>query len=231
MSDTAVESSNKKKGLGKGFGALLGENTRTEIPMSKAPSTPAPVAAAATTATAPAGATANPTPTSTVAQPVAPPVDPEGKIWKVAIDKLSPGKYQPRTTFEKEPLQELAQSIKENGILQPIVARRTPSGKLEKPMLDACRKLVVACALALAFVSTPVLAQSDSPSGIEMLLDVVVARPLGFVGMVVGSAAFVVALPFTIPNGDVDVAAEQLVKKPARYTFKRRLGDISGDSY
>ncbi|QDK39565.1 ParB/RepB/Spo0J family partition protein [Bdellovibrio sp. NC01] len=133
MSDTAVESSNKKKGLGKGFGALLGENTRTEIPMSKGPSA-APAAASTTntasaSASAPAGATANPIPT--VAQPVAPPVDPESKIWKVAIDKLSPGKYQPRTTFEKEPLQELAQSIKENGILQPIVARRTPSGKLE----------------------------------------------------------------------------------------------------
>lgn len=98
-------------------------------------------------------------------------------------------------------------------------------------MLDACRKLVVACALASAFFSTPVLAQAESPSGIEMLLDVVVARPLGLASMVLGSAVFVVALPFTIPNGDVDSAAEQLVRKPARYTFKRRLGDISGDSY
>ncbi len=129
MSDIAVESSNnKKKGLGKGFGALLGENTRTEIPTSapkgamagQAPVVAATVVATTTTSTS-----------NTVSQPVAPPVDPESKIWKVAIDKLSPGKYQPRTSFEKEPLQELAQSIKENGILQPIVARRTVSGKLE----------------------------------------------------------------------------------------------------
>lgn len=123
MSDFAVESSNKKKGLGRGLGSLLGGPAPTEIP-TKAPS-------AATSN----NNVNNSNPTSPVssqqATPVAPPVDPESKIWKVGIDKLSPGQYQPRRHFEKEPLQELAQSIKENGILQPIVARRTASGKLE----------------------------------------------------------------------------------------------------
>lgn len=124
MSDIAVESSNKKKGLGRGLGSLLGGPAPTE---PQAPKAPAPAGATAmntnSTATAPSVAQ--------VATPVAPPVDPESKIWKVAIDKLSPGQFQPRRVFEKEPLQELAQSIKENGILQPIVARRTSSGKLE----------------------------------------------------------------------------------------------------
>ena len=122
MSDFAVESSNKKKGLGRGLGSLLGGPAPSDIPARPA------------STTAPAGATAASAPvtaTTSAPQPVAPPVDPESKIWKVAIDKLSSGQYQPRRTFEKEPLQELAQSIKENGILQPIVARRTTSGKLE----------------------------------------------------------------------------------------------------
>ncbi|WII73027.1 ParB/RepB/Spo0J family partition protein [Bdellovibrio sp. 22V] len=121
MSDFAVESSNKKKGLGRGLGSLLGGPAPAEIPTPKASTTsaPAPTPVNNTTVAAPTPA------------PVAPPVDPESKIWKVGIDKLSPGKYQPRTSFEKEPLQELSQSIKENGILQPIVARRTSSGKLE----------------------------------------------------------------------------------------------------
>lgn len=122
MSDFAVESSNKKKGLGRGLGSLLGGPAPSDIPARPA-STTAP--AGATVASAPVTAT------TSAPQPVAPPVDPESKIWKVAIDKLSSGQYQPRRTFEKEPLQELAQSIKENGILQPIVARRTTSGKLE----------------------------------------------------------------------------------------------------
>lgn len=120
MSDIAVESSNKKKGLGRGFGSLLGEHAPAMTEKS------APATASTPVAATPAATTPTPAP-----QPVAPPVDPESKIWKVAVDKLSPGQFQPRRTFEKEPLQELAQSIKENGILQPIVARRTASGKLE----------------------------------------------------------------------------------------------------
>lgn len=115
MSDISVESSNKKKGLGRGLGSLLGGQAPTE---ASAPKTQSVVVAA-------------PTATSHVSAPAPVPVDPESKIWKVGIDKLASGQYQPRQHFEKEPLQELAQSIKENGILQPIVARRTASGKLE----------------------------------------------------------------------------------------------------
>lgn len=129
MPDISNETSNKKKGLGRGLGSLLGgpapAPSTAQTPKAEVP----PKAAASiTTANAPVA-------TSNQAQQVAPPiataVDPESKIWKVAIDKLSSGKYQPRKTFEKEALQELSQSIRENGILQPIVARRTASGKLE----------------------------------------------------------------------------------------------------
>jgi ParB family chromosome partitioning protein len=49
----------------------------------------------------------------------------------VAVDKLRPSAYQPRGVFEKEKLQELAQSIKVSGILQPIVARKLPNGSFE----------------------------------------------------------------------------------------------------
>ncbi|MEK2689417.1 ParB/RepB/Spo0J family partition protein [Bdellovibrio sp. GT3] len=131
MSDTAVESSNKKRGLGRGLGSLLGGPANNDLMNAPAASAPLVKAAPAQSTTNSPAATAAGAPSINVAATVAPPVDPESKIWKVAIDKLSPGKYQPRTTFEKEPLQELAQSIKENGILQPIVARRTASGKLE----------------------------------------------------------------------------------------------------
>lgn len=120
MSDISFESANnKKKGLGRGLGSLLGGPAAVETTTAAKP-----IAAAIVVASTSA-------PPASVSQVVAPPVDPESKIWKVAIDKLSPGQFQPRRVFEKEPLQDLAQSIKENGILQPIVARRTVSGKLE----------------------------------------------------------------------------------------------------
>lgn len=129
MPDISNETSNKKKGLGRGLGSLLGG----PAPVST-DSAPAGVKAEGSSkAMSPVSST--PAIASNQAQQVAPPtatpVDPESKIWKVAIDKLSSGKYQPRKTFEKEALQELSQSIRENGILQPIVARRTASGKLE----------------------------------------------------------------------------------------------------
>ncbi|HVI90606.1 MAG TPA: ParB/RepB/Spo0J family partition protein [Dongiaceae bacterium] len=39
------------------------------------------------------------------------------------IEFLHPGKYQPRSTFDQEGLEHLAQSIRENGVLQPILVR------------------------------------------------------------------------------------------------------------
>ena len=83
--------------------------------------------------------------------------------------------------------------------------------------------------VALMIASSPVRAQIEEPSGSDMFLDLVVTRPLGLLGIVLGSAAFVVALPFTIPSGSVARSAEELIKKPMRYTFKRSLGDLPDD--
>ncbi len=91
------------------------------------------------------------------------------------------------------------------------------------------KQRMIACLLALAVFSTPVYAQTAAPSGSDMFVDLVVTRPLGLLGIVVGSAAFVIALPFTIPSGSVDRSAEELVKKPVRYTFKRPLGEFPDD--
>ncbi len=48
-----------------------------------------------------------------------------------AIEDLRPQHGQPRKVFEEAKLEELAQSIREQGILQPILARRLPDGGLE----------------------------------------------------------------------------------------------------
>lgn len=44
-------------------------------------------------------------------------------IQMVAIDLIEPNPYQPRLTFEDEALMELAQSIRQNGLVQPITVR------------------------------------------------------------------------------------------------------------
>jgi ParB family chromosome partitioning protein len=47
------------------------------------------------------------------------------------IDELQPGKYQPRTMMDETPLAELAESIKSQGIMQPILVRPLAAGGYE----------------------------------------------------------------------------------------------------
>ena len=47
------------------------------------------------------------------------------KIENICIDKIKPNRHQPRTIFNEEKLQELAESIKENGLIEPIVVVRS----------------------------------------------------------------------------------------------------------
>lgn len=46
-------------------------------------------------------------------------------VLQVAVDHISPNPHQPRTTFEKGALQDLADSIREHGVLQPLILTRT----------------------------------------------------------------------------------------------------------
>ena len=49
--------------------------------------------------------------------------DTEATLKKIPIDQLQRGQYQPRIDMRKESLEELANSIKSQGIVQPIVIR------------------------------------------------------------------------------------------------------------
>lgn len=62
--------------------------------------------------------------------------------------------------------------------------------------------------------------------GSDMLVDLVIVRPIGVAATVVGAVAFVVALPFTIPSGSVATSAREMVARPAEYTFSRPPGSF-----
>ena len=47
------------------------------------------------------------------------------KVENINIDKIKPNRHQPRTTFNEEKLQELSESIKQNGLIEPIVVVRS----------------------------------------------------------------------------------------------------------
>ena len=96
-----------KPALGRGLGALLGGAATAPRPPASAPT-----AIAATTTTL----------TATVGQ------DPRDRVQRVPLDKVRPCPFQPRKDFPPETLQELADSIHAQGIIQPLVVRPRPDG-------------------------------------------------------------------------------------------------------
>jgi ParB family transcriptional regulator, chromosome partitioning protein len=156
MSDNLNPNKNsqkQQKGLGRGLGSLLGQTG--EGAFSK--TTPSGEKALETltaklpsqsqqgikegfieskkeeTAAAAGSAPAQPQAQAQVAPPtpVAPQVPAHMRLWQIPIEKLFPNPNQPRQIFEKEPLQELANSIKEKGIIQPLLIRKSEDDTFE----------------------------------------------------------------------------------------------------
>jgi ParB family transcriptional regulator, chromosome partitioning protein len=106
----------KKPSLGRGLADLLGASrARAATPAAPVPVTPAGSAAAGS---APASAAATAAATSAPA--------PRGngdELAHLPLDVLQRGKYQPRVDMRQEALEELAISIRNQGLIQPIVVR------------------------------------------------------------------------------------------------------------
>ena len=89
----------KKRGLGKGLEALLGSGAsqlkEDIVPPNKAGDTEQQATELAS----------------------------NNEYQRIAVDVIHRGRYQPRTTFNQDALQELADSIKAQGVVQPIVVR------------------------------------------------------------------------------------------------------------
>lgn len=64
----------------------------------------------------------------------------------------------------------------------------------------------------------------EEPTALAMTADAVFVRPVMFCVTVVGSALWLVSLPFSAAGGNVKEAADTLVLKPAKTTFVRCLG-------
>jgi ParB family chromosome partitioning protein len=75
-------------------------------------------------------------PGASASAPAPPPVDqPLSKervqgITMAEVDQIAPNQYQPRQDFEETSLNDLAESIRAHGIIQPLVVRRGDDGKL-----------------------------------------------------------------------------------------------------
>lgn len=95
--------------------------------------------------------------------------DQEEKYFQCDIEKIVPNKYQPRSTFNDREIQELSESIKENGIIQPlIVAHSTLPGVFE--LIAGERRLRASKMANLSTVPVVVLDVQDEHSLLEMAL-------------------------------------------------------------
>jgi len=86
--------------------------------------------------------------------------------------------------------------------------------------------LLCATSLVQAADDTYYTARAENVSAESIIADGLLLRPGGLIATVVGSAVFVITLPFSIPTKSVDKAAQKLIVDPAKYTFVRPLGQI-----
>jgi len=129
-----------KPALGRGLGALLGDS-----PIAK-PQAPAPASN-----TVPGAASVT---------------DERERVQRVALDRIRPCPFQPRKDFSPEALRELADSIKERGIVQPLIVRER-DGHLE--LIAGERRWRAAQLLGLADVPV-ILREADDRAVLELAL-------------------------------------------------------------
>ena len=67
--------------------------------------------------------------------------------------------------------------------------------------------------------------ENEPAPGEAMIADVLIARPIGFVALVFGTAVSIVATPFALVSGTTGDVYGRLVADPFNYTVRRPLGE------
>ena len=100
-----------------------------------------------------------------------------GGLLEVPVNAVAPNPRQPRTRFDEETIEALAASIREVGILQPVVVRR--SGDAAYELIAGERRLRAAKLAGLATVPVVVRDSDDSDTLREALIENIHREDLG----------------------------------------------------
>lgn len=106
--------------------------------------------------------------------PEAAPVEAAGR--EVSLDEISPNPWQPRTEFDEAGLAELTDSIRSNGVLQPLLVRPKAGGGLE--LVAGERRMIAARRAGLTKVPVTVRAIPDSQMLVVALIENIQRRDL-----------------------------------------------------
>jgi ParB family transcriptional regulator, chromosome partitioning protein len=100
---------------------------------------------------------------------VDPPAAAAGTPTTLALDQLRPGAYQPRTRMDEGSLYELAESIKSQGVMQPILVRAVAAGGYE--IIAGERRFRAARLAGLSEVPVLVKAVADEAAAVMALIE------------------------------------------------------------
>ena len=90
-------------------------------------------------------------------------------VEEVDVDLIAPNPQQPRTAFDPESLAELAESIREHGIIQPLIVSRPAAGGAPYQIIAGERRLLAARQAGLARVPV-IVREASSQALLELAL-------------------------------------------------------------
>ena len=94
----------------------------------------------------------------------------EEKYFQCDIEKIVPNKHQPRTAFNDREIQELSDSIKENGVIQPLIVAHSTNQPGFLELIAGERRLRASKLANLSTVPVVVVDVEDEHSLLEMAL-------------------------------------------------------------
>ena len=110
-----------------------------------------------------------------------PKLKPAGQVVLVPQESILPNPNQPRQRFDYDELEGLAQSIRQNGILQPITVRPAADGKFE--LIAGERRLRAARLVGVTKIPAIVVDIDQKKSAVFSLLENLQRQDLDFFGM------------------------------------------------
>ena len=146
----------------------------------------------------------------------------QNKVLFLPVSALSPNPDQPRTHFSREGLEELAASIKEHGVLQPLSVRRANGGY---ELVSGERRLRAARMAGLAEVPCIVVSVDSEGSSLLALVENLQRRDLDFV-----EEATALAKLIQLYHLSQEEAAKRIGKSQSAVANKLRLLRLAPDA-
>lgn len=142
------------------------------------------------------------------------------KVVLLTVDQILPSPYQPRRQFEERGMQELADSIQKNGLLQPITVRENKNGEYE--LIAGERRLLACKMLKCEKIPAIIEAYDDKRAATFALLENLQRKDLNYFEEAMGIQRLMETCSLTQQQ-----VAEQLGKAQSTIANKLRLLSFS----